>query len=482
MIKPALDGQVYSVHLALTGEYPRRGHPMLNFKRHSRGLRTSIDLARARTILMTFLTALSLPATAQTSANLCEGLPTHKRDVPIERFKKPPFMRYYSDPAFGAKVIRITDSSKGTVHKPLYSTIQAWNADESLILLYRTGLDEAAHVLLDGTTYELVKKLDIVPVDIEEVFWSYQDPDIFYYVSKVYDYYGQFMRYNVKTDKRTLLRDFGKQCTKGHATPGNDVQMHAWDDDLFGFRCVTDDGPIMFSYRISNDSMTIRKSGDGTPWSEWTSPSPTSSGSAFYKDGKVMDSTMENIERTLDQSEVYEHSSLGKTWNGEDAHFQTVFDPSPGGCNGGKSAGVGHLTEFNLERDSCRPIISPDDGWPYTASGTHVSAVAYKKPGWVAMSSVGYGKFAHFNNGKPAPALTSEIYLANTNPNAPTVCRLAQHRSFAKDSETKDYHPYFGEPHASISPSGTRIIFGSDWYDSGSVDTYVIELPPYKRQ
>ncbi len=35
---------------------------------------------------------------------------------------------------------------------------------------------------------------------------------------------------------------------------------------------------------------------------------------------------------------------------------------------------------------------------------------------------------------------------------------------------------YFGEPHPVISPSGTLVIFSSDWYDSGSVDTYVIDL------
>ena len=75
----------------------------------------------------------------------------------------------------------------------------------------------------------------------------------------------------------------------------------------------------------------------------------------------------------------------------------------------------------------------------------------------------------------------SEIYLANTDPDNEVVCRLAHHRSFGKDAKRGGYRAYFGEPHATISPSGTRIIFGSDWYDSGSVNAYVIELPAYRR-
>ena len=97
------------------------------------------------------------------------------------------------------------------------------------------------------------------------------------------------------------------------------------------------------------------------------------------------------------------------------------------------------------------------------------------------MSSIGYGSFDFFSNKRKAPALLSEIYLANTDPDNEVVCRLAHHRSFAKDAKRGGYKAYFGEPHATISPSGTRIVFGSDWYDSGSVNAFVIELPAYSK-
>jgi len=82
----------------------------------------------------------------------------------------------------------------------------------------------------------------------------------------------------------------------------------------------------------------------------------------------------------------------------------------------------------------------------------------------------------------PPVARMYRLKRASTDPDNEVVCRLAQHRSFAKHAKKGGYPGYFGEPHATISPSGTRILFGSDWYDSGAVDAYVIELPSFSPQ
>jgi hypothetical protein len=37
----------------------------------------------------------------------------------------------------------------------------------------------------------------------------------------------------------------------------------------------------------------------------------------------------------------------------------------------------------------------------------------------------------------------------------------------------------WAEPHLGISPSGARLLFGSDWGNGLWVDTYVVELPTY---
>ena len=67
------------------------------------------------------------------------------------------------------------------------------------------------------------------------------------------------------------------------------------------------------------------------------------------------------------------------------------------------------------------------------------------------------------------------MLLANTNAGG-SVCRVAHTHTSGKVYSSLGY---WAEAHASISPSGTRIVFGSDWENSGSVDAYVIELPGY---
>ena len=413
--------------------------------------------------------------------DLCEGLVTHRERVAIRAVAKPPFMKRYRDPAFGTTVMRITDSASGEVRKPVYSTVQAWNADESLLMLYRTGGGRAGHVLLDGRTYEPVRELDIVPTDLEEVFWSHTDPDVFYYVSQYKSDLGELKRFSVEANRATTIRDFREHCGRnGLPVAGGDVQMPSLDDDLFGFRCKRDDGSwIAISYRLSTDEVHTMPIGEGTKYNEWYAPMPAPSGERFWMQGDSLGVDLETVEATMDMAKTDEHSNLGVTHDGRDALFQTVFDPSPDGCDDDLRKGVAHLTEHVLEDGGCRPIISENDGYPYTTSGTHVSAQAWQRPGWVAMSSIG-DSFEWFTNKRKAPALFSEIYLANTDPENTTVCRLAQHRSFGKHAERGDYTAYFGEPHVTISPSGTRILFGSDWYDSGAVDTYVIELPAYE--
>jgi hypothetical protein len=92
--------------------------------------------------------------------------------------------------------------------------------------------------------------------------------------------------------------------------------------------------------------------------------------------------------------------------------------------------------------------------------------VAHQRPGWVAVSVVG--------NPSGQNVLDSELLLADTAAGG-AVCRIAHHRSYGKNGS----QGYWAEPHAVPSPSGTRILFGSDWGNSGTVDTYVVELPSY---
>jgi len=175
-------------------------------------------------------------------------------------------MKFYREPAFNTRVIRITDSVKNEVHKPAYSSVQAWNADESLLLLYRTGSDGNGYVLLDGNNYQYIKSLDISATDIEQVFWSHTDPNTLFYVSNEFENGGWLLRHNVHTGSEKQIRRFDEVCPNNIPTSGNNVQMQSLDDDLFGFRCQLRPGHVMFSYRMSTDTVSAVPIGDGTDW------------------------------------------------------------------------------------------------------------------------------------------------------------------------------------------------------------------------
>ncbi len=413
----------------------------------------------------------------------CEGYVSHTESLTIPSIPKPGYLSSYNDPVFESRVIRITDSGFGEVNKPVYSTMQAWNADESLLLLYRAGANSPGHKLHDGHTYEFIRNLDVSPPDIEEIFWSRLDPDIFFYISKKSNDFGSFNQFNVSSNTSTQLADFGDYCGLGLPNAGNDVQMHAVNDDVFGFICDNDDGTqLMLSYKRSTNSIDAAPIGEGTLWNDWSAPVPAPSGTRYWHQGYVVDNGLQQIVHQLDMANPLEHSSIGMSATGEDAYYQVAFNRSPDGCDGDLYEGVGHLVEHDLATGGCRNIISQENGYPYTTSSTHISAQAYLQPERIALSSIGKASQNHFlADQTPAPVLFSEIYVAQTTPGDTKVCRLAHHRSLGKAAVNGGYASYFGEPHATISPSGTRVIFGSDWYDSGSVDSYVIELPDYTK-
>ncbi|MCY1006945.1 hypothetical protein OV079_15550 [Nannocystis pusilla] len=55
---------------------------------------------------------------------------------------------------------------------------------------------------------------------------------------------------------------------------------------------------------------------------------------------------------------------------------------------------------------------------------------------------------------------------------------MGRHRSWGQNN-TNLGEPYWAAPTAVPSPSGTRILFGSDWGGGETVDAYVVELPSY---
>jgi hypothetical protein len=370
---------------------------------------------------------------------------------PMQDIAKPEYLKTIVDPSFGTTIRRISNAGDGGVIKPMYSTIQAWNADETRMILY--DQTNGVHQLLDGMTYEFIRNLDDVrPDDVEQLFWDFNDADILYYLDASTD---DFIKYSISSlTKEILVNLKDVSGCDGSISMGNYVQMMSWDSDVIGFRC---DNSTTYSYRFSTRELTPFNLDDVN----YAAVMPAPSGTLFYHNVSSYDANGNFVAR-LNKSKP-EHSCLGQMTDGTDTDYSVSFDGGPnGGCQG-------NIIAFDLNTGNCTPVISESLGYAYPKTGTHISAVAHKNPGWIAASMIGFDEDGQ-------ALLDQELVIARVAPGNVEVYRIGHHRA------DEDQFDYWGEPHAVISPTGTRVLFGSDWSgseDGKSVESYVVELPSF---
>ena len=315
----------------------------------------------------------------------------------------------------------------------MYSTIPARNDDETYMILYVPG---SGHKLFNGKTYAFIRNLSISPADIEHVYWSGTDPDALYFPS------GSTLKvYHPSSNTTETVKTFSSSVSFG-----GDPIYGDWASKVYGFQ----GGSSGILYNVDSGVQT-NGAGSGTP--------RVSASGQLYVQGKNVYSVAGNtLQRTM-TLDTGEHGAIGKLANGQDFWAATQFDLS-GSRNG-------NLIVYNLTTGVETAVIGQSNGWGYPRTGTHVSAHAIKNPGWVAVSMTG--------NPAGQGYLDQEIALANVNTGV--VCRVAHHRSYGQEGNIT----YWAEPHVNISPSGTRMIFASDWNNGSTVDTYVVELPSYQQ-
>ena len=385
--------------------------------------------------------------------DLCAGLVQDKLPHPMTALTKPAVGATVTDAEFGTQIRRITAASgSGAAIVPMYTTISAWNADESLLILYSVG--GAGHQLYNGKTYQFVRNLDeISPADVEQVYWDTSNPDILYYVDN-----QTFVRYHVNAKTSDRVHNFSDICGSSSVSNGSDPMFTSWDSHRIGLTC----GNRMFIYDSSTDSVLGSTTVSGTPPAQ-VAPS----GNLAYLEagsGQVLDANL-TLQRSLGLQVPDNHASLGQLANGHDTWNGAVYDDG----NDDATSNVGILVTWDLTNGSGGAVIGPKTGWPYPPDG-HVSAMAYKQPGWVFVSTI--PSDAAGLQGQTL--LGMENLIANTNTG--TVCRVGRHRSWGKNNQLVQY---WAEPHTVPSPSGTRAAFASDWGNGSTVDTYILELPSY---
>lgn len=429
----------------------------------------SLDVSTAKQF-----SAVFVPITTSTDMCSAMGLKSDKLVYKLDQhFPALAIGQSFVDPKFGTTIRRVTDvinDGRGShkVIKTMYSTISAWNADETYMILYRTSGGSATHELYDGKSYQFIRKLDdIDPVDLEQIYWDTQDPDILYYANRTYN---NLYRYRISNRSKEVIHNFDAQCTSGtELHGGSDPLFNSWDSKKFGFACAPNGK--LFTYDVPSNSLgrIISSSLDyGAPQ---IAPSGNlvffneNNGSTSGRPATVRDLNL-NVIRTLDMASADEHGALSMLANGNDTWNTVAFDAGPAG------SGTGSLVQFNLNTGASRVLVGQSTGYPYPPSGTHVGATAFHRTGLVAVSIK--------DDKKGDSLLDTELLFVDTdavtNPKA-AVCRVGHHRTTSDD--------YWAEPHPVLSPSGTRILFSSSWGDSraGSevVNVYVVELPGYRK-
>jgi len=402
--------------------------------------------------------AVSLPAFTITvteptggTTDFCSGLVQDKAAHPMTALAKPARGESFIDPQFGTKIVRLTDAAaqfSASVAKPAYSTIPAWNADESYLILYVTQGSNAGHYLFDGRTYASIRRLDIDPTDIEHFHWSSSDPDVLFYTHAAGASTRQLVRYHVGTDTHDVLYNIPNAAAPADRVDfGSDPMYSSWDNDLFGLRRQASPSTA-FTYRLSSKTESPRIVSDDAP-------QVCSSGRCYVLNSNLYDSSSSALIRSV-KGNTSEHGDMSMLANGQDVRATSQFDVAPNGT----------LIVENLTTGVVTEVIGVNTGYPYPPTHTHISGHATKAPGWVAVSITG----------DPAGqgVLDSELVLANLNDNK--VCRIGHHRSAGDDGPSG----YWAEPHVNVSPSATRVLFGSDWGGGATVDAYVVELPGYR--
>jgi len=362
---------------------------------------------------------------------------------PMTALAKPALLGVVTDPQFGTRIRRITDVAAqfpgSKVCKPAYSTIPAWNCDESRLILY---IASKGHVLFDGKTYAFIRQLDIAPADLEHFYWSSTDPDVLFYPF-AYEQSGTpiraLIKYRVSTSQKEAVYNF---TGGGYRTDfGGDPVYGSYDNNTFGLRCRSN---IDQSYILD---LAARKE---SPRGAGDAPQISPSGRFALAGNQVVNAKTYQPIRTRSVASA-EHGSFLRLANGQDVWASVQFDGPEG-----------TLVTENLDTGAVETIVGPATGYPYPPTGTHMSGHAFGAPGLLAISVTGNP------NGKGL--LDQELLLADLN--TKRVYRVGRHRSAGGDGP----NGYWAEPHVNISPSGKRMVFGSDWGGGPAVDSYVVEL------
>jgi len=387
---------------------------------------------------------------------------------------KPAVGSTYTDSVFGAAITRLTDAlsegKPGII--PIYSKRQAWNCDDSLLML-QSGNGEP--LLYNGTTGQFVKALDSSVVGGEDIFWHPTDPSLIYYILD-----NVLYSYDVNTLQRTTLHTFSGYTFVGTLGEGNlsrDGRYCAMVGRTYNTSTQVTTVKDFLVYDIVGDQIIAKESFPAAPEPfDWISISP---------DGNyvILDYADETIGR-YHGVEVYDrnlnflwqkplgsgHSDIGVDANGDQVLIMGVYD---------SATNTNYLKKYKLADGTETILLQFNVDFDF-----HISCRNVSRPGWCFISTFDYiGRLSDKADNSSLDWLPfeDEVFALKMDGSG-AVERYAHHHSrrFSPSTPDSDHSNYWAEPHATVSRQANRILFGSNWRQNvaaeSSVDTYLIDL------
>jgi len=378
----------------------------------------------------------------------------------------------FRDPVFGTCVVRVTDrtadpspddSSPGLKNE--YSRVQSFNANGSRILV--RGL-EATWYLYDAKTLEPIGQLPFGgPVDPR---WDASDPDLLYYSEET-----RLMAYDARNEEQRLVHDFAADFPDQSlaAVWSKNEGSPSLNGRYWGFMAEDQDWVTvaLLIYDLQTDQVIAQRNMRGVAGVEavdnaYVSPlgnyliadfsdyycEPGALGTDAHPCGyMVYDRNLENGRGLL---RISGHQDLALDAQGREVVVWQDIDTD-------------HISMLDLASGVVTPLWPID--FSHTSIGLHISGRALNRPGWALVST---------HDGDPSAYtwMDDQVFAIELKPGG-RVARLAHTHSLVDESQE---HDYWAEPHASVNPDFTQIVFTTNWGRSGTgeVEMFLISLPP----
>jgi hypothetical protein len=380
------------------------------------------------------------------------------------------------DATYGTRIYKVTaanDYPGAEFVRHNYSRRQAFNIDNTRFLALSSN---GYWLLYSAMTFERLRRgghdgaLSNMAGDAEAI-WHPTDPRLLWYTSMG----GGLVWWekDVESDSDRVMVDFRKRLpwpaatsvwTAGEGTSSADGRYFAfmatsYDDAAKVVRCYG-----LFTYDRVSDAIIGRvdAASFGHALPDHISISPSGryvvpSWAYQPKLGVRAYSPDFATYRQLDSDS--EHSDLVIGPAGEDFYVHANFR-------------AGLVTARNLATGATFNLMNLYPRRGATVGGAHFSGKAYGRPGWVVMST--YDDSADHGKTKPDPVLQpghNKVMLMELKPNG-------RQYSVAHTQVGNNYGGYWGEPQATISRDGTRILFAGNFNTGKPPSSYLILLPP----